>query len=252
MLPWASTHGPCSSKECTVTETCSVWRRPHSPQKLLGRHGLRRAERHPLDGRVADQACIASTPPRAYAAHIARTCSIGFPSTGAMLPEPPLGGRWRVAASGFRCTARCAARMEGVDPHDHGRRRAGGAHRRARHVRRAALAGRGRRVLRRVLQPAVRGDLRADLDGPRGDLPLRRGPPPRARRRRLRDRPRGVRRRARHRRVGARRPPVARGGPRHRGHAATSPTRCRRSSASWCASPTSCARRWPPPAAGSA
>jgi hypothetical protein len=32
---------------------------------------------------------MASTPPRAYAAHIARTCSMGLPSTGASLSECP-------------------------------------------------------------------------------------------------------------------------------------------------------------------
>ena len=43
--------------------------------------------------------------------------------------------------------------------------------------------GRGRRRRRGVLLAPLRGDVPADVDGPRGDLPLRRRAPPRARRR---------------------------------------------------------------------
>ena len=55
------------------------------------------------------------------------------------------------------------------------------------------------------------------LDGPRGDLPLRRRAPARARGGRVRDRPRLVRERPSDGRVGADRAPGARGGPRDRG-----------------------------------
>ena len=75
----------------------------------------------------------------------------------------------------------------------------------------------GRPVLRCLLQPAVRGDLPPDLDGARGDLPLRRGAPARARGRRLRHPAGAVRRGARDRGVRPRRAPGARGGPRDRG-----------------------------------
>ena len=94
--------------------------------------------------------------------------------------------------------------------------RAGRARRRARDVRRAAHARGGRRVLRQLLLVALRGGLPAHLDGPRGDLPLRRGAPPRPRRGRVRARPRSLHALARDGGVGADRAPGAGGGPRDR------------------------------------
>ena len=134
-----------------------------------------------------------------------------------------------------------------------GRRpRSGRPHRRAGDVRRPARARRGGRLVGRVLRAAVRGGVRADLDGARGHLPLRRGAAPGARRGHAQPAARRVRRRALHRRERADRAPGAGRGPRPRrareprARAARAlPRRC-------CATACSSARRSPPAGAGPA
>ena len=156
-------------------------------------HGLDRAD--DADGR----------PPRR------RRATAGRSRSGAR--RPPCGASSTSRVSGA-CWTSSVQRDDG-EPH-RAADRADRPHRRARDVRRAALARRGRPELGRVLQPPVRGHLPAGGHGPRRDLPLRRRAPPRARRGQLRHPARHVRRRPGDGRDRAGRARVAARGPRDR------------------------------------
>lgn len=105
-------------------------------------------------------------------------------------------------------------------------RQPGASHRGARAVRRSARAARGGGDARHVVWSAVRGDLPADVDGARGDLPPRRRAAPGAGGRRPRAGPRDVPQ-----------------GPSDGGVGAARRRPCRRTASSWSPTSTGSSRR---------